>query len=37
VGIEPDVKLEAPEAKEPGKDKDVQLDKAIEIVKSKIK
>lgn len=37
VGIEPDVKVEAPEAKEPGKDKDVQLDKAIEIVKSKIK
>jgi carboxyl-terminal processing protease len=35
VGIEPDVKVEAPEAKEGGKD--VQLEKATEIVKSKIK
>lgn len=35
VGIEPDVKVEAPDAKESGKD--IQLDKATEIVKSKIK
>lgn len=35
VGIEPDVKVEASDAKESGKD--IQLDKATEIVKSKIK
>ncbi len=34
VGIEPDVKVEIPEVREPGKD--VQLDKAIEIIKSKM-
>lgn len=35
VGIEPDVKVEAPDAKEGGKD--IQLEKATEIVKNKIK
>lgn len=35
VGIEPDIKVEAPDIKESGKD--IQLDKAVEIVKSKIK
>lgn len=34
VGIEPDVKVDLPENREPGKD--VQLDKAIEIIKSKM-
>lgn len=34
IGIEPDVKVELPEQREPGKD--VQLDKAIEIIKSKL-
>ncbi len=39
TGIEPDVKVEQPENKEPGKPlaQDVQLDKAIEIIKSKMK
>ncbi len=32
VGIEPDIKVELPEAK----DKDVQLDKALEVLKSKL-
>ncbi|HMM19510.1 MAG TPA: S41 family peptidase [Selenomonadales bacterium] len=35
VGIEPDVEIEAQETQEPGKD--VQLDKAIEVIKGKIK
>ena len=37
IGIEPDVKVELPEHVQPGLEvKDVQLDKAVEIVKSKI-
>lgn len=37
IGIEPDVKVEMPEHVQPGLEvKDVQLDKAVEIVKSKI-
>lgn len=37
IGIEPDVKVELPEHVQPGQEvKDVQLDKAVEIVKSKI-
>lgn len=37
IGIEPDVKVELPEQTQPGQEvKDVQLDKAVEIVKSKI-
>jgi len=37
IGIEPDVKVELPEHVHPGLEvKDVQLDKAVEIVKSKI-
>jgi carboxyl-terminal processing protease len=32
IGIEPDVKIELPE----GAEKDVQLDKAIEIIKTKM-
>ncbi len=36
IGIEPDVKIEAPSDKEPG-GKDPQLDKAVEILKTKIK
>lgn len=37
IGIEPDVKVELPEHAQPGLEvKDVQLDKAVEIVKSKI-
>jgi len=35
VGIEPDVKVEAPESKIPN-GKDIQLDKAVEILRSKI-
>lgn len=36
IGIEPDIKLELPD-KEAGKDvKDIQLDKALEVVKSKL-
>ncbi|HEY3424358.1 MAG TPA: S41 family peptidase [Negativicutes bacterium] len=34
IGIEPDVKVELPETRDPGKD--IQLDKAVEIVKSKL-
>jgi len=39
TGIEPDIKIEQPEAKQPGKDnvKDLQLDKAVEILKAKLK
>lgn len=37
IGIEPDVKVELPEHVQPGQEvKDIQLDKAVEIVKSKI-
>lgn len=37
IGIEPDVKVELPEHAQPGQEiKDIQLDKAVEIVKSKI-
>lgn len=37
IGIEPDVKVELPEQTQPGQEvKDIQLDKAVEIVKSKI-
>lgn len=37
IGIEPDVKVELPEHTQPGQEvKDIQLDKAVEIVKSKI-
>ena len=35
VGIEPDVKVEVPEPRQPGQ-KDIQLEKAIEILKSKL-
>ncbi|SDF62597.1 S41 family peptidase [Sporolituus thermophilus] len=35
VGIEPDVKVELPEPRQPGQ-KDIQLEKAIEILKSKL-
>lgn len=34
IGIEPDVKIEAPEVREPGQD--IQLDKAIEVIKTKM-
>lgn len=39
TGIEPDVKVEQPEPKEPGKPSasDAQLEKAIEIIKTKLK
>lgn len=37
IGIEPDVKVELPEHPQPGQEiKDIQLDKAVEIVKGKI-